>query len=86
MVEQLADLQKQILEQIWPLLKKGGTLVYATCSVLPEENTDQVKQFLASHSNAKHISIHATDTVENPGWQLLPSDHDGFYYAKLEKQ
>ena len=85
-IEQLADLQKQILEQIWPLLKKGGTLVYATCSVLPEENTDQVKQFLASHSNAKHISIHATDTAENPGWQLLPSDHDGFYYAKLEKQ
>ncbi len=84
-IEQLVSLQKSILEQIWLLLKPGGTLVYATCSVLPEENTKQVKQFLANHSDALHVPLNELDTLDNPGWQLLPETHDGFFYAKIEK-
>ena len=85
-IEQLAKLQQQILEKIWPLLKPGGTLVYATCSVLPEENTNQIKQFLAEHADANHVALNLTDTIEQPGWQLLPDQHDGFFYAKLTKK
>lgn len=85
-IDQLVELQKQILEKVWPLLKPGGTLVYATCSVLPDENTHQVKQFLTTHSDAIHIPLNELDTLQQPGWQLLPDEHDGFFYAKLEKQ
>lgn len=85
-IEQLAQVQAQMLDKIWPLLKTGGTLLYATCSVLPEENAQQVAQFLARTQNAKLVPLHADDTPERPGWQLLPSTHDGFYYAKLIKQ
>ena len=46
-IEQLATLQASILETNWSLLKPGGTLIYATCSVLPQENSEQVKAFLA---------------------------------------
>jgi 16S rRNA (cytosine967-C5)-methyltransferase len=85
-IEQLAALQKRILECVWPMLKQGGTLVYATCSVLPEENTLQIQQFLQTHADAKHIQLTPADTLSNLGLQLLPNKHDGFYYAKIEKQ
>ncbi len=81
----LAKLQAKILKNIWPLLKPGGTLIYATCSVLPEENSEQITQFLANTSDVKHVSLNATDTDEDPGWQFLPEQNDGFYYAKLIK-
>ncbi len=44
-IPELAQLQSEILDAIWPHLKSGGTLVYATCSVLPEENSLQIKAF-----------------------------------------
>lgn len=44
-IAELAQLQAEILDAVWPRLKPGGTLVYATCSVLPEENRDQIKTF-----------------------------------------
>jgi 16S rRNA C967 or C1407 C5-methylase (RsmB/RsmF family) len=46
-ISELAQLQAEILDAIWPHLKPGGTLVYATCSVLPEENSQQIAAFLA---------------------------------------
>lgn len=83
----LAELQQQILHACWKMLKPGGTLVYATCSVLPEENVSQIKTFLQQQADAMLLTI-AQDTPDNPGWQLLPQADggDGFYYAKLQKQ
>ncbi|MBS3796979.1 MULTISPECIES: 16S rRNA (cytosine(967)-C(5))-methyltransferase RsmB [unclassified Pseudoalteromonas] len=85
-IDELAQLQASILDAIWPLLKPGGTLVYATCSVLSEENQSQIRAFLAKHGDAKHIALHDKDTEQQPGWQLLPGETDGFYYAKIIKQ
>ncbi|MGJ8694055.1 MAG: 16S rRNA (cytosine(967)-C(5))-methyltransferase RsmB [Thalassotalea sp.] len=83
-IEKLTDLQQQILKNIWPLLKSGGTLLYATCSILPEENDQQIERFLAEQTDASLIKINDNDTL---GWQILPSenDMDGFYYATLIK-
>lgn len=83
-ITELAALQKEIIEAIWPRLKSGGVMVYATCSVLPEENAQQIREFLARHPEAKLV---ATGDNENPGLQHLPhaQDGDGFFYAKLIK-
>ncbi|MEN8175067.1 MAG: 16S rRNA (cytosine(967)-C(5))-methyltransferase RsmB [Pseudomonadota bacterium] len=81
--------QQAILESLWGLLRPGGTLVYATCSVLPKENRSQVAAFLARHADARHLDIHLPfGRACDPGWQILPGDAeaDGFYYAKLEKR
>lgn len=81
-IDELAALQREILEAIWPYLKPGGTMVYATCSVLPEENIHQVNYFLSVHSDAI-----LTDTPVS-GYQMLPDAQsgDGFFYAKLTKR
>lgn len=88
-IEQLSQLQARILDKVWPLLKSGGVMLYSTCSILPEENTQQVKTFLSRHKDAK------LSTIELPigfavdhGWQCLPetNGHDGFFYAKLTKK
>jgi len=86
-IDQLVELQRQILAACWKLLKPGGTLVYATCSVLPDENAKQIAAFLAVHQDARLIPLQENDTPLTPGWQLLPGidDVDGFYYAKLQK-
>lgn len=83
----LVELQGQILKAVWPMLKPGGTLLYATCSILPEENCEQVKQFLANQDDASLSPLHAQDSTSNPGWQILPGEKqmDGFYYARLIK-
>ena len=87
-IEQLVELQQQIFDASWKLLKSGGTLVYATCSILPNENSQQVAKFLQRHQDAELIPLHQNDTSDQPGWQLLPGDNDsdGFYYAKLQKR
>lgn len=76
-IEQLAQIQKEILHAIWPYLKSGGTLVYATCSILPEENKQQVEAFLASTKDAQCDYQH----------QCLPEAEggDGFFYALIKK-
>lgn len=75
---------KEILEAVWPYLKPGGTLVYATCSIMPEENQQQVAGFLERHADATLVG---TGSPQRPGIQKLPSpdDGDGFFYAKLVK-
>lgn len=84
-IDSLVVLQAQILRKIWSLLKPGGTLLYATCSVLPEENDKQVEAFLAEQQDAQLVNL--PESGDNTGWQILPSDNnmDGFYYAKLVK-
>lgn len=86
-IDALAALQAQILEAIWPLLKPGGIMLYATCSILPEENVEQINQFVQNTADAKLDTDFENDTLERPGRQILPGDQqmDGFYYARLLK-
>jgi 16S rRNA (cytosine967-C5)-methyltransferase len=86
-ITNLVALQKDILENLWSMLKPGGTLLYATCSILKAENEFQIAEFLHSHSNAKEIKIDLDWGIKTVvGKQQLPAhDFDGFYYAKLKK-
>ncbi|NDV90897.1 16S rRNA (cytosine(967)-C(5))-methyltransferase RsmB [Alteromonas sp. 345S023] len=86
-IENLAALQQTILHALWTILKPGGTLLYATCSILPQENKQQIRTFLASTDDASLSPIVKTETIENPGRQILPGEQqmDGFYYARLVK-
>jgi 16S rRNA (cytosine967-C5)-methyltransferase len=88
-IDTLVVLQQQILKETWSLLKPGGTLLYATCSILPQENSQQIELFIENNTDAKLISI-TNEEIENSGitgWQILPGENnmDGFYYAKLLK-
>lgn len=87
-IVQLAELQFQLLSALWPLLAIDGVLLYATCSILPEENTRVLERFLASTANARELTIEVEWGIAQPvGRQLLPSldGCDGFYYARLQK-
>ena len=83
-IAELVKLQQDILNAIWPYLKPNGTLVYATCSVLPEENEQQIDTFLKQHKDAKIMPLTNTNKL---GKQNLPAPEngDGFFYAKLIK-
>lgn len=84
----LADQQLRILQGLWPLLKSGGSLLYATCSIIDEENSQVLQRFLTAQSDAVPSSLEmpgsGTVTV---GHQLLPSagGTDGLFYATLKK-
>jgi len=85
---ELAQLQLKLLNNLWPLLKPGGYLLYATCSVLRQENDRLVSRFLKQQPQAEHCAIDADWGIKlDVGRQLLPNpaSHDGFYYAKLQK-
>ena len=85
----LAALQAEIIDAVWPTLAPGGIMVYATCSVLPTENSDSVSAFLARTPDAEVLPIEAEWGVAQPvGRQLFPqlAGHDGFYYARLRKR
>lgn len=81
-------LQARLLEQLWPVLDLGGILLYATCSVLRDENNRQIEQFVANHPDAELSPFDADwGRPVDPGRQILPGeqDMDGFYYARLRK-
>lgn len=86
-IDVLVALQSQILDAMWPLLKSGGTMLYATCSILPQENRQQVAAFLKRTQSATLDPITSDESAESPGMQILPGDGkmDGFYYARLIK-
>ncbi|WP_374979434.1 16S rRNA (cytosine(967)-C(5))-methyltransferase RsmB [Pseudomonas solani] len=84
----LAQLQGELLDALWPTLEVGGVLVYATCSTLPMENSDNIATFLARTPGARELDIAGSFGLKQPhGRQLLAQEdgHDGFYYAKLIK-
>lgn len=95
-IKKLASEQKRLLKTLWPLLRKGGRMLYATCSIFPEEGTGQMKAFLAATPDARLVPLFAgndgmlTLLPEKSGeWRSdaqLPTVHDGFFYALLEKQ
>lgn len=84
----LAMLQGELLDALWNTLEVGGILLYATCSVMPEENSDTIARFLARTPGARELDIPGSPGLKVAhGRQLLPQPdgHDGFYYAKLIK-
>ena len=88
-IDQLQELQGKILDTMWGLLKPGGTLLYATCSILPEENHKQIEAFLARTDDAVQDTPEMTCGIATGfGQQLFPrkGGHDGFFYARLRKQ
>ena len=84
-IDALALLQAQILKKMWSLLKPGGTLLYATCCILPQENSEQIKHFIEHQADASLVDL--PEYNGKIGWQILPDEKgmDGFYYAKLHK-
>lgn len=84
-IQELANLQAEIIDAIWPHLKPGGTLIYATCSILPQENHLQVEAFLSRHPDAEAVTLPGG---EQHGLQVFPEEQggDGFFYAKLLKK
>jgi 16S rRNA (cytosine967-C5)-methyltransferase len=83
--------QDRILEALWPLLARGGKMLYATCSLFAEENEGRIAPFLARHPEALRETITFPADVPHTGGQLLPSpsaavhNQDGFFYALLRK-
>lgn len=88
-IETLVETQASIIKALWPTLKPGGQLLYATCSVLPEENTLQMQNFIESEPSASIIplQLQTTLTFATPGNQYLPGKMgmDGFFYCLLQK-
>ena len=89
-IAQLANIQALLLQTLWPLLKTGGALVYCTCSVFRAEGENQVQTFLAHHTDARLMPSpgHLLPQTSAPSTVLhdnLMREHDGFYYALLQK-
>ncbi len=85
-VSEVTKIQALILDNLWALLKPGGELVYATCSVLKDENENQINAFLQRSGDAKNEEISLSWGEGLIGKQQLPEHkYDGFYYAKLIK-
>ena len=73
--------QSSIMAALWRLLVPGGKLLYATCSLFPEENERVVAAFLGAEAEARRLPL-----SDGQPAQWLPGDqHDGFYYALIEK-
>jgi 16S rRNA (cytosine967-C5)-methyltransferase len=95
-VAQLATLQGQLLDALWPLVGSGGRLLYVVCSVFPEEGSAVIARFLERHADAvrRPLPGGAAERLLLPSaatataWDetmSLPTLHDGFFYAALEK-
>jgi 16S rRNA (cytosine967-C5)-methyltransferase len=87
-IADLASTQHEILDAIWPLLKPGGMMLYATCSILKAENEAQMLSFLSRTDNAEEVKIEANwGREQKVGRQILTGEQqmDGFYYALLTK-
>jgi len=84
-----AATQSTIVDALWRTLASGGKMLYATCSVFGEENARQVEAFVGRHADAHRLPAQATTTRAttcDPQLQHLPdAEHDGFYYALLQK-
>jgi len=88
-IAHLVETQAQMLSSLWPLLKTEGMLLYSTCSILAEENDQQIQQFVQNNANAESQPIDADwGHAVQYGRQILPgeSDMDGFYYALIRKK
>jgi len=90
-IAQLAALQRRLIDALWPLLKPGGRMLYATCSVFKAENGPQVDAALARHADMRRIRVTLPGDPASSSGQLLPGgnrkthNHDAYFYALLEK-
>ena len=87
----LAAIQSQMLQALWPTLRRGGRLLYCTCSLFRAEGQGQIQAFLVNNSDAvlKPSPGHLLPGLAASGAAVsdnLPEEHDGFFYALLEKQ
>ncbi len=94
-IAKLVTEQRRIVSQLWPLLKPGGILVYVTCSIFPTEGEEQALWFGAQLADAIRLQApgQLLPGVAAPGAAggtagpvRLPSDHDGFFYARFQKR
>ena len=76
-----AATQREIVDALWRTLAPGGKMLYATCSVFDEENALQVEAFVGRHADARHLAM----PVDAQTHHLPDAEHDGFYYALLQK-
>jgi 16S rRNA (cytosine967-C5)-methyltransferase len=95
-VAQLATLQAGLLAALWPLLGVGGRLLYVVCSLFPDEGPEQIARFTERHPGAREVPLPAGSPrvqlvptpAAGPAWDgasALPTVHDGFFYALLQK-
>ncbi len=94
-LEEIMASQAEILDRVADKVKPGGRLVYATCSLFPEENERQVEAFLARHPDYEVLPLAqawegdaSRIPCEGPYMRLFPKDHgtDGFFAAVLKRQ
>ncbi|HFD81457.1 MAG TPA: 16S rRNA (cytosine(967)-C(5))-methyltransferase RsmB [Gammaproteobacteria bacterium] len=84
----LARAQLRLLDALWPLLAPGGMLLYATCSVFKQENSELLQAFLARRADVRESALpRDLGRPQAIGRQLLPGeqDTDGFFYARLQR-
>ena len=82
-------LQSRLLDAVWKTLRPGGTLLYATCSILKDENEHQVTSFLRRTPDARADPLDARyGQTAGAGRQRLPGAQsmDGFFYARINKR
>ena len=80
-----AATQRAIVDALWRTLAPGGRMLYASCSVFGEENARQVETFVGRHVDARRLPIPGTTTLDAQLHHLPDAEHDGFYYALLQK-
>jgi len=88
-IDVLSATQASILTALWPLLKPGGRLLYVSCSILAQENHEQIENFLGQHQDARPLEIDVPWGRAMPvGRQVLTGSEtmDGFYYACIVKK
>jgi len=79
-IDNIRKVQAEVLENYSKIVKPGGKLVYATCSILPSENENQIKKFLTSEIGTQFTFIKEVKILAND------SGFDGFYMALLERK
>ena len=96
MYKKLSNIQKQLIQHAFSLLKENGILVYSTCSISPEENEEVIEFLLKNHDNARiekiDLNIKNSESVTNNKevkncLRIWPQDNDtdGFFIAKIKK-
>lgn len=92
-LKQLKELQREILSVVWQYVKKGGVLIYSTCTINPNENEENVKWFTENYPfQTESLSPFLPECLKEEGktgmLQLLPGTHetDGFFLARLRRE
>lgn len=87
-IPELVHRQQAILKALWPLLNRGGKLLYVTCSILKDENERQLAAFVSEQADAQVLLLPGPWGIEqSPGRQILTGENqmDGFYYGCIQK-